>query len=42
MHMPAGMAGLGTRGEAVCDAELNPDALCLAPQLLAEGVEALL
>ena len=42
MHMPAGMAGPGTRVEAVCDAELNPDALCLAPQLLAEGVEALL
>ena len=40
MHMPAGVAGLGTRVEAVRDAEFNPDDLCLAPQLLAEGIEA--
>ena len=42
MHMPAGVAGLGTRVESVRDAELDPDDSCLAPQLLAEGVEALL
>ena len=42
MHMPAGVAGLGTQVEAVRDAEFNPDDLCLAPQLLAEGIEALL
>ena len=35
MHMPAGMAGLGTRVEAVRDAEFNPDDLCLAPELFA-------
>ena len=42
MHMPAGVTGLGTRVEALRDAELDSDDLCLAPQLLAEGVEALL
>ena len=42
MHMPAGVAGLGTRVEAVREVEFNPDDLCLAPQLLAEGIEALL
>ena len=42
MHMPTGVAGLGTRVEAVRDAEFNSDDLCLAPQILTEGIKALL
>ena len=42
MHMPAGVAGLGTRVESVRDAEFNPDDSCLAPQFLTEGIKALL
>ena len=42
MHIPAGMASLGTRIETVRNAKLDPDNLCLAPKLFAEGVETLL